>query len=61
VSILFSLLRSTDTSTFWSSFFFGFIWSVNWILSFSTLWANICLSVSSYCVCSFVTQLSHSG
>ena len=32
VSILFTLLRSTEASIFWSSFFLGFIWSVNWIL-----------------------------
>jgi hypothetical protein len=29
VSILFTLLRSNEVSTFWSSFFLGFIWSVN--------------------------------
>jgi hypothetical protein len=54
VSILFSLLRRTEASTFWSSFFLSFIWSVNCILSF---WANIHLSVSIYHVCSFVTVL----
>jgi hypothetical protein len=29
VSILFNLLKSTEASTFWSSSFLGFIWSVN--------------------------------
>ena len=29
VSILFTLLKSTKTSTFWSSFYLGIIWSVN--------------------------------
>jgi hypothetical protein len=32
VSISFTLLRNTEASTFWSSFFLGFIWPVNWIL-----------------------------
>jgi hypothetical protein len=29
---VFPFLRSTKASTLWSSFFLGFIWSVNWIL-----------------------------
>jgi hypothetical protein len=32
VSILLSLLRSTEASTLWSSLFLSFIWSVNCIL-----------------------------
>ena len=32
VSILFPLLRSTEASTLWSSFFLNFIWSVSCIL-----------------------------
>jgi hypothetical protein len=41
VSILFPLLRSTEASTFCSSFFLGFIWFVNWILGISpNFWAN---------------------
>jgi hypothetical protein len=32
MSILFPLLRSTEASTLLSSFFLGFIWSMNWIL-----------------------------
>jgi hypothetical protein len=38
VSILFTLLKSTEASTVWSSFFLSFIWSVNWILIFCTFW-----------------------
>ena len=54
VSNLFTLLRSTEASTFWSS-------SVKWILVILNFWANIHLSVSTYLVCSFVTELPHSG
>jgi hypothetical protein len=50
VSILFTLLKSTEASTFWSSFFLGFIWSVNWILGSLNFWVNIHLSVSTYTV-----------
>jgi hypothetical protein len=50
---LFPLLISTEASTLWSSFFLGFIWSVNWILGIPNFWANIHLSVSAYCVCYF--------
>ena len=57
VSILFSLLRSTEASTLWSFFFLGFIWSVNWILNIPKFWAYIHLSVSAYHVCFFVTEL----
>ena len=55
VSILFPLLRCTEAPTFWSSFFLIFIWSVNCILGISNFGANIYLSVSTYCVHSFVT------
>jgi hypothetical protein len=61
VSILFSLLRSTETSTLCSSFFLSFKWSVNCILGILSFWTNIHLSVSAYHVCSFVTGLHHSG
>jgi hypothetical protein len=61
VSILFTLLRRTEESTFWFLFFFSFIWSVNWILGIPSFGANIHLSVSAYHVCSFVTGLPHSG
>ena len=58
---LFMLLRSTEASTFWSSYFLGFIWSMNWILGILNFWANIHFSVCTYQVCSFVTELPHSG
>ena len=61
ISILFPLLRRTEASTFWPSFFLSFIWSVNCILVILSFWANIYLSVSAYHVCSFVTGLPHSG
>jgi hypothetical protein len=61
VNILFSFLKNTGSSTFWSSFFLGFIWSMNWILGILNFWANIHLSVSTYCVCSFVKESPHSG
>ena len=60
LSILFTLLKSTEESTFWSSFFLIFIWSVNGILGILNFWANIHLSVIAYHVCSFMTELSHS-
>jgi hypothetical protein len=58
-----TLLRSTEAYTCWSSFKKkeGFIWFVNWILGILKVWANIHLSVSTYCVCSFVTELAYSG
>ena len=61
VSILFLLLKSTEASTVWSSFFLDFTGSVNWMLGITILWTNIHLSVSVYCVLSFVTELPHSG
>ena len=39
MSILFPLLRRTETSTLWSSFFVTFIWSVNFILGILSFWA----------------------
>ena len=35
------------------SFFLGIIWYVNCFLGITSCWANICLSVSGYHVCSF--------
>ena len=61
VSILFCLLRRTEGSTLWSSFFLSFIWSVNCILGTPSFWANIHLSVSAYHVFSFVIGLPHLG
>jgi len=61
VIILFPLLRRTDASTLWSSFFLSCIWFVGCIMGILSFWANSHLSVSAYCVCSFVSGLSHSG
>jgi len=61
VSILFSLLRNTETSTLLPFFFLSFMWSVNCTLGIPSFWANIHLSVSTYHVCSFVIGLPHSG
>jgi hypothetical protein len=58
--ILFLLLRGIEASTLWSPFLLNVIWSVNYILGIPSFWANIHLSVSAYCVCSFVTGLPHS-
>jgi hypothetical protein len=59
VSILL-LLRRTEASTLWSSFF-SLMWSVNCILVILNFWANIHLSVCAYHMCSFLTGLPHSG
>jgi hypothetical protein len=40
VSILSPLLRSTEASTLWSSYFLGFIWFANCILGIPSFWAN---------------------
>jgi hypothetical protein len=58
--ILFPLLGRTKASTFWSSFLWIFIWSVNCILGILSFVANIHLSVSAYHMCPFVTGLPHS-
>ena len=50
MGILFPLLRRTDVSTLWSSFFLSFMCFVNCILRILSFWANIYL----YHVCSFV-------
>ena len=34
---------------------------MNWTLGIPNFWANICLSVCTYRVCSFVTESPHSG
>jgi len=54
------ILRSTEVSTLWSSFFLSFMWSVNCILVILSFWAKIHLSVSAYYVCFFVTGLAQS-
>ena len=43
------------------SSFLGFIWSVNSILDILNFGANTHLSKSTNCLCSFVTELAHSG
>ena len=60
VSVLFSLLRRTEMSKLWFSFFLSFIWSVSRILGVLNFWANIHLSVSTYHVCSSMAGLPHS-
>jgi hypothetical protein len=54
MSILVPLLRRTDAPTPWTSFFLSFVWSVNCILGILRFYDNIHLSVSAYCVCSFL-------
>jgi hypothetical protein len=54
MGILLPLLRRTEVSILWSSFFLSFIWSVNCILGILSFWATIHLSVRVYHVCSFV-------
>jgi hypothetical protein len=61
MSILFPLLKSTEVSTLWSSFFLSFIWSMNCILGILNFWTHFHLLVSPYHVCSFVIGLPHSG
>jgi hypothetical protein len=41
MGILFPLLRRTEVSILWSSFFLSFMWSVNCILGILSIWANI--------------------
>ena len=54
------LLRRTEAPTLCSSFLLSFMWSVNCILVIWSFGASIHLSVSTYCVCSFVIGLPHS-
>ena len=61
MGILFPILRRNKVSTPWSSFFLGFMCFANCILGILCFWANICLSVSAYNMCSFVIGLPHSG
>jgi len=60
-TFLFPLLRRSDASALWSSFFLSFMWSVDCILGNSSFWANIHLSVSAQHVCFLVIGLPHSG
>ena len=61
--VLFPLLRRGIVSTLQSSFFLSFMCLGNCILylGYPRFWANIHLSVSTYCVSSFVNVLPHSG
>ena len=61
MGVFFPLLRRGKVSTRWSSFFLSFICFANCILGILSFWANICLSVNAYHVCSFVIGLPHSG
>jgi hypothetical protein len=61
MGILSSLLRRTELSTLWSSFFLSFMCFANCILGILSFWANIQSSVSAYYVCSFVIGLPHLG
>ena len=59
--ILFPFLTRTNTSTLCSSFVLSFIWSVSCNVGILSLFSNIHLSLNTYHVCSFVTDLPHSG
>ena len=59
MGILFPILRRTEVSILWSSFFLSFMWFVNCILGIPSFWANIHLSVSA-CVF-FCLGIPHSG
>jgi hypothetical protein len=61
LGILFPILRRNKVSNLWSSFFLSFICFANCILCILSFWANICSSVSTYHVYSFVIGLPHSG
>ena len=63
MSVLFPILTRGTVSTLWSSFFLSFMRLANCILylGYPKFWANIHLSVSAYCVSSFVIVLPHSG
>ena len=58
---VFPLLRRTEVSTLWSSFFLNFMCFANCILGNLSFWANIHLSVSTNHVCSFGIGLPHLG
>ena len=63
MGILFPLLKRTELSTVWSSFFLSFMCFANCILCIRNFWDNIHLPVSAYHnhVCSFVIGLPHLG
>jgi hypothetical protein len=55
------VLRRSEVSTLWSSFFLSFKCFVDCILGVLSFWTNIHLSMSAYHVCSFLIGLAHSG
>jgi hypothetical protein len=55
----FPILRRSEVSTLWSSFFLSFMCFANCILDILSFWANIHLSVSAYLMTSFVIGLPH--
>ena len=59
MGILFLILRRNIVLTLWSSFL-NFTWFANCFLGIPNFWANIHISVSTYCVSSFVIGLPHS-
>jgi len=59
--ISFPLLRRTEAYTLWYSFFLDFMWSVSFIMGIQCSLTNLQLSVSTYHVCSLVTELPHLG
>ena len=63
MGVLFPILRRGIVSTLQSSFFLSFMCLANCILylGYPRFGANIHLSVSTYCVSSFVNVLPHSG
>jgi hypothetical protein len=61
MDILFPILRNNRVSLLWSSFFLSFMWFAYCLLGILSFWANICLSVSAYHMCSSVIGLPHSG
>jgi hypothetical protein len=63
LGVLFPILRRGIVSTLQSSFFLSFMCLANCILylGYPRFGANIHLSVSTYCVSSFVNVLPHSG
>jgi hypothetical protein len=58
--ILFLLLSRTEASTHWSSFLLSFLWSMCCIIGIPHTLPNIHLTVSTYHMCSFVTELPNS-
>jgi hypothetical protein len=60
MGILFLILRRSQVSTLWFSFFLSFMCFANCILDILSFWVNIHLSVSAYHVCYFVIGLLHS-